>query len=163
MAPLFVRPVGRSTRKGPLFEVLGRGCSGPRRFPCVRYGRTIRHQPLSRSVQHHVQGRCTPTVLRERANERARSLSRTVLSEITTELGVYLFLVVKGGLWSSLSFQFDLSTMNEGSGQRHTSSTTIASRAFTFDRASNRILARYGDPVLCPVLVAGPRPAERSS
>ena len=45
VAPLFGRPVGRPTRKGSLFEVLGSGCSGPRRFPCVQYERMIRHQP----------------------------------------------------------------------------------------------------------------------
>ena len=44
VAPLFGRPVGRSTAKGSLFEVLGRGCSAPRRFPCLRFERTIRHQ-----------------------------------------------------------------------------------------------------------------------
>ena len=67
----------------------------------MRFERTTRHQPQSRSVQHHLQGRCTPTLLREQTKERARSLSWTVLSEMTTELGVNLFLVAK---WSSLTF-----------------------------------------------------------
>ena len=49
--------------------------------------------------------------------------------------------------------------MNEGNGQRHTSSTTITSRAFTFDRPSNDM--GYIAILYCtPPLVVGPRLAE---
>ena len=50
--------------------------------------------------------------------------------------------------------------MNEGSAQRHTSSTTITPCAFTFDRPSNGIFGIYRDPLLYTLLVIGPRPTE---
>ena len=50
--------------------------------------------------------------------------------------------------------------MIEGSAQRHTPSTTITPRAFTFDRPRNGILGIYRDPLLYTLLLVGPCPAE---